>query len=263
MIASNREITTWTPEIQRTLSFLRRGDATTDLDQACNVLTKKQVRIVFDSTSDQSAEAVAQMLLGNGFQNIEAIPICDLGSISIVDDVLLISMFTGANSSVAGHDHYAALRASKIMWLRTTLNVELGVGEIGPIFHPDGSLCLSCLTRSLARPSNVTNIHNASVCAIWPTLLASEVTMQLFRRSRSNIRSYRRYRLPLYSNEIRTWPASASCIPCTYSNLETSSSRVNVLPFLFEEAIASRQQAADSIIAEREEGKPSLPKKWY
>jgi SagB-type dehydrogenase family enzyme len=271
VIIAKDEFESRSQEMRNTLCFLKRGETGTDLSFACRILTQKQVLILSDPNSLQIASTVCRMLGVHGFQRVEVISASELASASINTDGFLVSIWGGKTSSTAAKEVYDRLCASKWAWLRVTLDASLGIAEIGPIFRSGSGLCFSCLTRHRQNPEREPTAFNDTDRAIWAALLASELTIQLLQSFRPGARSFRRYTLPLYKSEVRTWPWATACAFCirngsikrpinarasqhTISVFRKSSaadahrfSRAHLLPFFFEEAIASRHEAGNAL----------------
>jgi SagB-type dehydrogenase family enzyme len=270
VLASSNEVASRPPEMRNTLSFLKRGDAETDLKKAAEFLAHKEIFVVFEQNSQPIALMVANGLRSNGFGKIKAIAVEDLASLSIGDGGILVSIFNGTPDSADAKEFYGLLQASKASWLRTSLNISNGTGEIGPIFRPESGLCFSCLTRPLPPHKRDTPVGGTEVRSLWSALLASELTAQLLQSSRSCIRSYRRFYLPLFQHEVRTWPSAATCMLDHCDAPQTKPRRfatpslpnqLNLLPFFFEESIASRQDVAESLASNHDSAKPGFSAK--
>jgi SagB-type dehydrogenase family enzyme len=235
--------------VQNTLSAMKRYDIEFDLLAAESLLARRKILLLFETSFDELAGDVMRTLRQNGWKWTDVKPI---GSflVSETSEESFIVYLSGDGEGIKTAANYSRLSASTRPWLRTVMNTELGFAEIGPHFLPGSILCKKCLARPLEgpRPNVELRSHNRE---IWAALLATEVTAQLLENSPLGSHSVRRYRLPSLESDLRTWPVA---ILCPYGHTEediptgVESPEHYVLPFLYEQAIARRQESADAIM---------------
>jgi SagB-type dehydrogenase family enzyme len=244
------------PEMRNTLSYLTRYDARIDINAARNLLMNKHIIAVCDKNYSTTAGDLLEALHCNGFRHLEMIEPPDFTPTSIRDDAFAISIVEGDPSSVVTREFYEALNAASISWLRTTINIACGIGEIGPLFYPDSALCLKCLTREQRSSIPGVDLHSRGGLAVWSAILASEITAELLNVSKRGPRSFYRYSGDFRRREVKTWPAASTCT-CSIGEVSTVSSRAlpgalggsdrNMLPFHFEEMLVARSDEDESV----------------
>ncbi len=256
-------------EVQNTLSFLKRRNPVGALNVAQTLLSHKHIVIAAQSGLSRTTMMLAAALRENGFQHVQARSLHDLTLDSVGEDSFLVSVVEGDSVSPEMVAEYDALCASQKPWLRTFLSVNSGIAEIGPMFQPGNGLCLQCLTRIPVATGVVRPAFDGTDHAIWAAILASELTIHLLDGRPPGTRSLRRYRLPVFGREIRTWPFAVNCAACKHDGLKSQSrcdsslewDRFDLLPSLFEESIATRNEYIDGSLPDQQSGIPIVSTK--
>ncbi len=248
VVTSRNEETACPASMRDTLSALKRRDPRTDLRAAYSSLAEKRLLLVYDPSARLICDALAKALRDNGFQHIGVAESTCLEESFIDPDCLLVSLFNGNLDSEAAERHYLGMLARRASWLRTILDVGSNIAEAGPLFRPDTTLCKSCLTRPL--PKKTGSPQSAQDCTMWSAVIATELTARLLGSVPVGPRSFRRYRMPLFESELKTWPSAKRCIFCSHDTshiVASSRERERIVPYFFEEQISRRYEASDSV----------------
>lgn len=259
-----------TGDIQSTLSFLKRSDREADLELAYSALSNQKIKVVFTPGSELVVEELLPALESNGFSHLSKVTSAEFAPSAVDEDSFLISVTVAPPALHLVQSHYAKLVAAKASWLRTLLDLTRGYGETGPLMRPGTNLCLTCLTLAACQSTHASPITQYEEYPIWAAMVASDATTYLIRHNQLGPRSFRRYQMPLYQHQVKTWPSAVTCIfghrsyaPATSSLFSGPSSNIthnavfsdarSLLPFVFEEVIARRNEILNEL------RDPSLP----
>ncbi len=248
--------------LQQTLGFLRRTEAVYDSEGTCSKLVAVHI-VVVSSGATCMGRDLAEGLRDNGFSSVQLVTCAELDACPSSADELIVSVLDGCTRGAEAAEHYRTLQRRGSAFLRTVLLHDEQVGEIGPVFAPDSTLCQTCLLQERHEECNQSTSRCGVEGHLWSALLATEVTAQLLHESRPGPQAFRRYHLPHFESELFTWPTSSAChhVPAADGSAPGPRRLSQSLPLLFEEAIARRQETANTLGGASYGDKPAAPTK--
>jgi SagB-type dehydrogenase family enzyme len=228
---------------QHTLAAIRRHTLTYDLDKAAQLLSDLDIVLFYDHADHDSVERISDAMSTNGWHHVRTV------------DVQSVSQFPFGESSHViylseGVENAAFQSSSLLTWTRTVFDPERGLAEIGPTFYPDTVLCRNCLNRPVVGRLTESPIVAADR-RIWEAVVATEITAQLLGVTSIGPGAVRRYHLPTFESELRTWHPAKLC-PYALEHekarrLGQAATLTNAVPLLYEFDMFRRHDAADAL----------------